>query len=126
MKQTAFTTVEEYIKAQPRKIKKLLTELRTLIKKNAPRVQESISYNMPAYKLEGRPLVYFAAYENHIGFYPMPSAIKKFQKEIAFYKNAKGSLQLPLEEPLPEKLISGMVKFRVKENLAKTKIRKSP
>jgi uncharacterized protein YdhG (YjbR/CyaY superfamily) len=110
-------TVDEYLALFPPSTQERLTQLRAAIRKAAPRALESISYGMPAYK-QGGVLVYFAGYARHIGFYPLPSAIRAFQKDIARYKSAKGSVQFPLDEPLPLTLVAKMVKFRVKENLS--------
>ena len=87
----------------------------------APNAIESISYGMPAYKLNGKPLVYFAGYKHHIGFYATPSGHSEFAKELANYKEGKGSVQFPIKEKFPYDLIKRMVAFRVKENLVKTK-----
>ena len=92
------------------------------VQKAAPKAAEVISYQMPAFKLNGM-LVYFAAFKNHIGFYALPSGHHTFKKELSIYKTGKGSVQFPLEEPLPLKLIVKIVKFRVKENLEHTKTR---
>lgn len=97
--------------------------MRATITKAAPKAEEVISYNMPAYKLNGM-LVYFAGYDKHIGFYPMPSCIEAFKKELSVYKTAKGSIQFPLNEPLPLKLITQMVKFSALENKEKLKAKK--
>jgi uncharacterized protein YdhG (YjbR/CyaY superfamily) len=113
-----FKNVDDYIVSFPKSTQVLLEKLRTIIRKNAPQAEEIISYGMPAYKYHGM-LAYFAGYKNHIGFYPLPSAIKTFKKGISIYKNAKGSVQFPLDKPLPVKLITEMMKFRVKENLEK-------
>ncbi len=115
MTTTKVESVDQYIKSFPAATQKLLKQLRTTIKKTVAGAEEVISYNMPAYKYQGM-LVYFAAYEKHIGFYPMPSAITKFKKEFLVYKSAKGSVQFPLNEPLPVKLIEEVLKFRLKEN----------
>lgn len=120
MKTTSLNSVDGYIAEFPPAVREQLEKLRALIQKNAPKAEEVISYKMPAYKLDGM-LVYFAGYEKHIGFYPMPSAIAAFRKELAVYKSAKGSVQFPVDKPLPVKLITAMVKFRVQENLAKAK-----
>ncbi len=111
-------TTDEYISTFPKSTQKLLNEIRETIKKAAPEAEEHISYQMPAYKLKGM-LVYFAGYAKHIGFYPGASGIANFKEKIAGYKNAKGSVQFPLDKPLPVKLITEIVKFRVKENLEK-------
>jgi uncharacterized protein YdhG (YjbR/CyaY superfamily) len=115
--------VSEYIAMFPRETQKFLKQMRALIKKAAPGAEEEISYQMPMFKLHGR-LVYFAGYKKHIGFYPMASGIKAFQKEISVYKWAKGSVQFPLDKPLPAGLITKIVKYRVKENLARTRAKK--
>jgi uncharacterized protein YdhG (YjbR/CyaY superfamily) len=119
---TKFKTVAEYISVHPPHARKLLQELRQTIKKAAPRAEESISYSMPAFKLHGM-LVWYAAYKGHIGFYPKPSAIEAFKKELSEYKQAKGSVQFPIDKPLPVKLISKMVKYRVEENLEKENLK---
>ena len=117
-----FKTVDEYIATFPAKTKSILKELRKTIKQSAPQAEEVISYNMPAMKLHGA-LVYYAAYKNHIGFYPVSSGIRAFQKELAVYKGAKGSVQFPIDGPMPLTLISKIVKFRVSENLEKEKLK---
>ena len=94
--------------------------MRTAIKKAAPKAEEGIGYKMPAYKLNG-VLVYFAGYAKHIGFYATPTGHEQFKKELSVYKEGKGSVQFPLNEPLPISLITKIVKFRVKENLTKMK-----
>jgi uncharacterized protein YdhG (YjbR/CyaY superfamily) len=111
---------DEYISQFPVKQQKALEEIRKAIKAAAPKAEEVISYSMPAYKLNGM-LVYFAGYENHIGFYPTPSGIEAFKKELANYKSAKGSVQFPIDQPLPLALIKKMVQFRIKENTEKNK-----
>lgn len=108
--------VDEYLKTFPDNVQKLLNKIRITIKENAPEAVEYINYRMPAYKINNKPLVYFAGYKNHIGFYPMPSAIEKFKRELSKYKFAKGSVQLTLDKQLPLGLISKIVKFRVDEN----------
>ena len=97
----------------------LLGQMRATIKKAAPQAEEKISYAMPIFFLNGN-LVHFAGYKNHIGFYPAPSGISAFNDELSKYKGAKGSVQFPLDEPLPLVLITKIVKFRVKENLEKS------
>ena len=118
-----FKTVDEYLSALPANTKAILKELRKTIKQTAPQAEELISYNMPAFKLDGG-LVWYAAYKEHIGFYPRSSAIKAFKKELAGYEGAKGTVRFPLDKPLPFDLISKIVKFRVKENLEETKAKK--
>ena len=115
-----YTSVEEYLAAQPDEIREKLEDLRQIIKRAAPKAVERISYNMPAYDVNGI-LVYFAGYKRHIGLYPTASGIKAFQKEIAVYESSKGAVRLPLDQPLPRTLITNIVKYRLKENLAKGK-----
>src|SRR5664279_463073 len=115
--------IDEYISGFPKETQKILEQLRATIKKAAPKADEVISYSIPAFKLNGM-LVWFAAYSNHIGFYPRGSGIEAFKKELSIYKGAKGSVQFPLDRPLPFELITKIVKFRVAENLLKTKTKK--
>lgn len=112
------SSVEAYIHSFPLAICLQLKQLRKIIVSAAPKAEERMSYSMPAYFLNG-PLVYFGAYEKHIGFYPTPSAIVTFEKELALYKHAKGSVQFPLDKPLPVALIKKMVLFKVKESKLK-------
>ncbi|MBS3945632.1 MAG: DUF1801 domain-containing protein [Melioribacter sp.] len=119
-----FTDVEEYLSVFPEEIIELLQTLRTAIKEAAPEAEEVISYNMPAYRYHGI-LVYFAAYKNHIGFYPGSSLINEvFKKDLVKYKTSKGTIQFPLDQQLPIKLIQKIVRFRVMYNLDKTKAKK--
>lgn len=120
---TAPNSIDAYIANFPLDVQAILTELRATIRRAAPNAQEAISYQMPTFKLEGN-LVHFAAFKNHIGFYPAPSGIAHFQKELSAYKTSKGAVQFPLNQPLPLKLIARIVKFRVKENLARTPAKK--
>lgn len=113
-------TIDEYIAGCPSTIQVRLEQLRSIIRKAAPGAIEKISYGMPAFVLEGN-LVYFGGWKNHIGFYPMPSAINAFKKELSVYEGAKGSIKFPVDKPLPVGLITKMVKFRVKENLENKK-----
>jgi uncharacterized protein YdhG (YjbR/CyaY superfamily) len=115
-KTTTPKDVDEYISGVPKEVQRLLEEVRATIKKAAPGAEEVISYQMPAFKLHGM-LVYFAWYKTHIGFYPTPSGIEAFRKELSVYKSAKGSVQFPTDSPLPLNLISRIVKYRVRENL---------
>ncbi len=112
--------VDSYILDFPPETQALLKKVRDTIRKAAPDAAECISYSMPAYKLNGM-LVYFAGYAGHIGLYPEPSGIAAFKDELSDYKSAKGSVQFPLDRPLPLKLITRIVKFRVEENIKKTK-----
>ena len=122
MDATKFKTVEEYFSSLPANTKAILQGLRKTIKEAAPDAEEVISYNMPAFKLNGI-LVYYAAYKNHIGFYPTSSPIKVFKKELENYKTSKGAIQFPIEKPIPKTLIKNIVNFRAKENLKKVKMR---
>tara|TARA_B100000508_G_C11315290_1_gene206701 strand:- start:49 stop:405 length:357 start_codon:yes stop_codon:yes gene_type:complete len=112
-------TVDAYIAQFPAEVQQKLLQLRELIQSTAPEAEEGISYGMPAYKLNKKPLVYFAGYDQHIGFYATPSGHEAFQKELAGYKQGKGSVQFPLSEPLPLELIQRIITFRVQENLSK-------
>jgi len=116
-----FKTVEEYLLLFPKEVQSLLEKVRNTILKNAPDAIESISYGMPAYKTNGKPLVYFAAYKNHIGFYATPNAHTEFTNELSKYKQGKGSVQFPLNEPIPFDLIERIVIYNVKENERKAK-----
>lgn len=113
---TAITTVDEYIAASPVEVQERLAQVRALIREKAPESEESISYGMPAYKLYGRPLVYFAAFKNHIGFYATPTGHTQFAEELSKYKQGKGSVQFPLNQPLPLQLIARIIEFRITEN----------
>jgi len=112
--------IDEYIATFPITTQLKLEEIRAAIKKVAPEARECFSYKMPAFEYYGM-LVYFAAYKNHIGFYALPKAHKAFQEELNSYKTGKGSVQFPLQQPMPIALIEKLVKFRVKENLSKAK-----
>ncbi len=114
------TTIDEYIDSAPKEVQAVLNEIRATIKATAPEATERIAYGMPTFFLNGN-LVHFAAHKNHIGFYPTPSGIEKFKKELSKYEGAKGSVQFPLEQPMPLQLISKIVKFRVTENQQKAK-----
>lgn len=108
-------TIDAYIQNFPMEVQQYLIKIRFVIKNAAPEAVESMSYGMPAYKLNGKPLVYFAAYKNHIGFYATPSGHSAFLKELSAYKQGKGSVQFPLNKPIPMQLISEIVAFRVAE-----------
>lgn len=112
--------IETYMQQFPEKVQEILQNIRKIINDNAPEADELFAYGMPAYKLNKKPLVYFAAFKNHIGFYATPSGHKEFQSELSRYKQGKGSVQFPLDKPIPYKLIDRIVKFRVKENYEKT------
>lgn len=109
--------VEVYISSFPEAVGEILWNLRMLILDLAPEAVESIAYGMPAYKLNKKPLVYFAAFKNHIGLYATPSGHKEFAEKLANYKSGKGSVQFPLDQPIPYALIKEIVVFRIGENL---------
>ena len=111
-------TIDEYITRFPFNTQQKLREMRAAIKKAAPEAEEKISYRMPTFTFKGT-LVHFAGYMNHIGFYPTPSGIEAFKKELAIFKSGKGSIQFPIDKPLPLGLITKIVTFRVKENMYK-------
>lgn len=113
---TTFKDIDDYIAIQTPEVQILLNQMRQTIKKAAPEAEEVISYSMPAFKYHGM-LVYFAAYKNHIGFYATPTGHSEFATELSVYKQGKGSVQFPLNKPLPLDLITKIVKFRAKENL---------
>jgi uncharacterized protein YdhG (YjbR/CyaY superfamily) len=119
-----FKTIDEYINTFPEDVKKILTELRQTIREAAPQAEETINYQIPTFTLNGN-LVHFAAFQNHIGFYPTPSGMEAFKKELSGYKSAKGSVQFPIHEPLPLPLIRRIVEYRVKENLERKPKKKS-
>ncbi len=116
-------TIDEYIAGLPKDSQTKLEELRAAISAAAPGAEESISYGIPTFKLNGN-LVHFAAYKNHIGFYPAPRGIEAFKKELAMYEGGKGTIQFPLDKPLPLSLVTKIVQFRVKDNLAIAKAKK--
>ena len=116
--QTTPQNIDEYVARFPADVQEKLTRLRATIRAAAPEAEEKISYQMPTFTLAGN-LVHFAAYKNHIGFYPTPSGIEKFQKELSVYKTAKGSVQFPLDQPIPYDLVREIVTFRVQENMEK-------
>ena len=113
--------VDQYIASFPDKVKEILRVIRQIIKDQAPDAEESMAYGMPAYKTNKKPLVYFAAYLNHIGLYATPSGHSEFKAELSSYKQGKGSVQFPLDKPMPYALIERIVKFRVAENNQKIK-----
>lgn len=116
--------IDNYISNFPPEVRLILEQVRETIKQAAPEAEETISYAMPTFVLHGN-LVHFAGYKHHIGFYPAPSGISTFKKEISVYRWAKGSVQFPLDKPIPLDLIGRIVKFRVKENLDKAAKKKS-
>jgi uncharacterized protein YdhG (YjbR/CyaY superfamily) len=110
-----FKTIDEYIETFPETVQSILEEMRQAIYEAAPQAIETISYQMPTFKLNGKNLAYFAAFKNHIGFYPIPSGIEAFKEELSSYKQGKGSVQFPMDKPIPYDLVKKIVKYRVKE-----------
>jgi uncharacterized protein YdhG (YjbR/CyaY superfamily) len=110
-----FKTVDEYLSGLPKSTRDSMQRLRDVIRQVAPKAEEVISYNMPAFKWNGM-LVWYAAYKKHIGLYPRPSGIEAFKDELADYKTSKGAIQFPLEKGIPVSLVKKIVKFRLKEN----------
>lgn len=113
-------SIDKYIQKFPSEAQEILKNIRKVIKESAPDAEEKMSYQMPTFALYGN-LVHFAAYKNHIGFYPTPSGIDAFKQELSEYKGSKGAVQFPFEKPIPYELISKIVKFRVNENIEKAK-----
>ena len=120
--QRVFTSVDQYIQMYPEDIRNRLQKIRTVIRKAAPKAEEKISYGMPSYTYNGI-LIYFGAHAKHIGLYPFTTAIVAFREELSEYKTAKGSIQFPNDKPLPLKLISQIVAFRVEENNIKAELK---
>jgi uncharacterized protein YdhG (YjbR/CyaY superfamily) len=123
MKINRAANVDEYITTFPKELQQLLQQMRAAIKAAAPKAEELISYGMPGYKYHG-VLVYFGGFKNHIGFYATPTGHKAFAKELAKYKQGKGSVQFPINEALPLSLITKIVQFRLKENVEKSTLKK--
>ena len=115
--------IDQYIAGFPPEVQQMLEKLRAAIRKAAPEAEEAIKYRMPTFVLNGN-LVHFAAYKNHIGFYPTPSGIEAFKEQLSRYKSAKGSVQFPIDQPLPVSLVEKIVEFRVKEARAKSAAKK--
>jgi len=114
-KRKGFNSIDEYIMTFPKDVREILQGLRKAIKKAAPDAEETISYGIPTFVLQGN-LVHFAAYKKHIGFYPTPSGIREFKKELSRYRTARGTVQFPIDKPLPLDLVKRIVKFRAAEN----------
>jgi len=108
--------IDEYISGFPKEIQAMLEQIRETIRKLAPKAEEAIKYAIPTFVLNGKNLVHFAAFKNHIGFYPTPTGIESFKKELSKYKQGKGSVQFPLDEPMPLALITKIVKFNMVRN----------
>jgi uncharacterized protein YdhG (YjbR/CyaY superfamily) len=120
MKRKTPKDFDDYADRFPREVQQLLRKMRLTIRKAAPKAAEKISYGIPAFTFNGM-LVWFAAFRGHMGFYPGAGAVATFKKELSAYKRAKGSVQFPLDQPLPLAVVSRMVKYRVKQNLRKKK-----
>lgn len=112
--------IDEYIAQQPADVQKVLQKIRKIVRKVAPDAQEKINYGIPTFTLNGN-LVHYAGFKTHVGFYPTPSGIEKFKKELSKYEGAKGSVKFPLDQPIPYELIEKITEFRVKEQQAKGK-----
>jgi uncharacterized protein YdhG (YjbR/CyaY superfamily) len=117
----SYHTIDEYLGSFPEETEKILRKVYRTIKYNAPGAEEGISYGMPAFRMNGRPLVYFAGFANHIGFYATPTGHAAFEGELSKYKRGKGSVQFPVNKPIPYDLIGRIVEFRVKENCRENK-----
>jgi len=115
-------TIDEYIAGFPKDVQTILQQIRSIIREFAPEAEEAIAYQMPTYRLHGN-LVHFAAFKNHIGFYPTSSGIEKFKSELSGYNLSKGTVQFPLDKPIPYDLIRRIVLFRVQENLERAEAR---
>jgi uncharacterized protein YdhG (YjbR/CyaY superfamily) len=112
--------IDEYIAGFPSVVGEILQKIRSTIRKVAPGAEETISYQIPTFRLHGN-LIYFAAYKNHIGLYPAPRGVAEFKEVLSAYEGGKGTIRFPLDKPIPLRLISKIVKYRVKTNLAKAK-----
>jgi uncharacterized protein YdhG (YjbR/CyaY superfamily) len=123
-RRTQFKNIDDYIASFPKNVQQALVGLRKAIRESAPEAEEAISYGMPTFKLNGN-LVHFAAYKKHIGVYPTPSAIIAFKDELSRYEQSKGAVQFPIDEPVPLDLVRRMVRFRVEENKARARRKKS-
>jgi uncharacterized protein YdhG (YjbR/CyaY superfamily) len=123
-KRRAPQNVDDYIADFPENVQQRLEKIRATIKKAAPKAQEKISYQIPTFTLDGKYLIYFAGFKSHISVYPAPRGSEEFKEELSAYGGGKGTVQFPLDKPVPYGLISRIVKFRIKDNLEKAKIKK--
>ena len=123
-KKAGFANIDKYIASFPKNVQEILEKLRQEIANSAPNAVEAISYQIPTFKLNGKNLVHFAAFKNHIGFYPVPSGIEAFKKELSPYKQGKGSVQFPFDKPVPFDLVKKIVSYRVKEQIKSQKNKK--
>jgi uncharacterized protein YdhG (YjbR/CyaY superfamily) len=117
MKKKQFTTVDEYINTCPEDVQIILEKIRQTIRKTAPEAVETISYQIPAFNLSGKYRVYFAAWKDHVAMYPIPASADTFKKELSPYLHGKGTIQFPLDKPIPYDLVEKIVKSRMKQNL---------
>jgi uncharacterized protein YdhG (YjbR/CyaY superfamily) len=117
-----FKTIDEFVAGFPKNVRDVLEELRRAIRESAPKAEEAISYGIPTFDLNGKHLVHFSAYKNHVGFYPTSSGIEAFKKELSPFKTSKGTVQFPLDKPIPLDLVKKIVRFRVKEIESRKKI----
>jgi uncharacterized protein YdhG (YjbR/CyaY superfamily) len=117
--------IDEYIAGFPPDVQDILQKIRMTIRKAAPQAEETISYKIPTFNLKGHYLIYFAAYKKHIALYPAPIGVPEFEEEIAPYASGKGTLQFPLDKPIPYKLITKIVKYRRKEDLARAQTKRT-
>jgi len=122
-KQTAPTTIDEYIAGFPPDVQEILQKVRETIRKAAPNAEETIKYQLPTFTLKGN-LVYFGGFKKHVGFYPVPTGIEAYAEDLAPYKTGKGSIQFPYDKPIPYDLITKVVKYRVEENLRNAETKK--
>ena len=124
MKRVIPNTVNDYIDLFPKETQKVLKQIRSIIKKAAPGTKEEISYGIPTFKLNGRYVIYFAGFKNHTSIYPAPRGHEKFKEVLSKYKGGKGTVQFPLDEPIPVGLITKVVKFKLQENKDREKVKK--
>ena len=118
LKRKAFATVDEYLAAQPETARIYLEQIRKLVQKMAPQAEELISYQIPAFRWKGM-LLWYAGFKNHIGIYPTAATLEAFSKKLSGYRVSKGTLQLPLDQPLPQKLLAELIAYRIKINQSK-------
>ena len=123
-KRTTPKDIDDYIAGFPEEVQKILKKVRTTIRQTAPDAEETISYQIPTFKLNDTYLIYFAGFKNHISLYPAPRGAEEFKKELSAYEGGKGTVQFPLDQPIPYDLIKRIVKFKVKENQEKAKVKR--
>lgn len=121
--QKAPRTIDEFIAGFPESVQEILEKIRMTIRESAPDAEETIKYGIPTFTLKGN-LIHFSAYKNHIGFYPAPTGIEKFRKELSVYEGSKGTIRFPLDKPVPYSLIKSIVRFRVKENMERAEAKR--